>query len=222
MRKIYTFLLFCFLIAGLSFSAFADILPPSYYVVTVGDEPITRYTKQIDDEGFSYLAEDGTIPAGRELRVLQVFTLDGKKYGRCQERDYSDSWGNTPITARPWVSYYFLMEDVFSPEEMATAEDKPDPYAELLESNKEKIAAGESELHVMEETQSPQTDETTDEITAVSAEAPADAQSRAEMSILPVCIISAVVLMLTAVVTLMLIHRKRNNKQNEMEEGEER
>ncbi len=205
MKKVYTLLLFCFLIAGLCFPVFADILPPSYYRVTP-DKPITRYTLEKYEDGSETLVEAGKASPERTIDVIKVVTIDGEKYGVYQERDYgSPHTGVLP----PWEYYYFLMEDVFSPEEMATAEDKPHPW-EVEASKIESFKAERSKQYTEKTSQLPET-----------AADEAEMQSRAAMPILPVCIVAAVILTLTAVVTLLLIRRRRNNIQNETrKEGE--
>ena len=125
MRKALVVVLLVLLTAQLLvFTAFADILPPSFYTVTVGDKPVTRYKMEHKDGGSDALVEDGTLYAGYNIRVLDIITVNGKKYGEYQERVYlpeaernssGNVWGG-------WKTYYFLLEDVLSPSEMATAE----------------------------------------------------------------------------------------------------
>ena len=224
MKKICTLLLSCFLIAGLCFPAFADILPPSYYEVRT-DRPITRYRMEMDEDGSKRLVEAGKTRSDWSIDVIEVVTIDGKKYGAYQERDYENMEKYSPDLVRPpWVMYYFLMEDVFSPEEMATAKDKPHPWKKEWSEIESLKAQRKSSTEVSEplpqtqlpETQSPQTAETFDEIAAVSDEA----QIRSETQILPVCIAAAVILTLTTVVTLLLIRRKRNDRKPTTIKGE--
>lgn len=208
MKKVYTLLLFCFLIAGLCFPVFADILPPSYYRVTP-EKPITRYTLEKYEDGSETLVEAGKASPERTIDVIKVVTIDGEKYGVYQERVYENPDHSGSVWKPSWEYYYFLMEDVFSPEEMATAEDKPHPW-EVEASKIESFKAERSKRYTEETSQLPET-----------AADEAEMQSRAAMPILPVCIVAAVILTLTAVVTLLLIRRRRNNIQNETrKEGE--
>lgn len=116
----------------LSVTAFADVAPPTFSTVTVGEKPIPRYTLEYTDGVPDALRKDGTIPAGYTIRVSDVVLINGQKYGM-----YTVMRGGEPATNEygvrvfPRDTYHLLLADVLAPEEVETAQG----YSSLTESD---------------------------------------------------------------------------------------
>lgn len=130
MKKMLSLLLALCMALALGVTAFADVAPPVSFSVTVGDKPIPRYTMEYQDNEPSSLVQAGTFYSHQNIPVSYVTVINGEKYG------VYTTWNNVnaPITneygvrLNKWISYYFLLEDVLSPQEAATARTNGDGY----------------------------------------------------------------------------------------------
>ena len=108
----------------LAVPAFADVLPPMFYEVTVGDHAIPRYRLDQTDGAAYSMVKDGSIPAGTRIRVLNEMTVSGKTYGAFQERQIVSTPGGSAHFGG-WETYYFLLDDVRSPYALTTDDRDP-------------------------------------------------------------------------------------------------
>lgn len=183
-RAVSVIFAFCMALL-LTVPAFADVLPPTYFRVTVGDKPITRYRMIYDTSGQpSDLLEDGKFRTGDQIDVTDVILINGTKYGA-----YTTWNTDEPITnehgvrLNQWKTYYFLLEDALSPKEIKEADKmlaQKESLSMTIVAQSDTTVTSATETQTANRTAETQTAQTQMQTANTTAETTTEAETTAE------------------------------------------